>query len=554
MNLVAILIITSISLAKVLATDFRQCLVSLGNVEIAHLKCAREVYSCLHIPDKAKVKVIRYECNSFNGILQMDWKDLGAFTNVTTIEMSSLQLHRVNVLFTNKSNSITTLKASNNSFSVIPNAIFKMAPNVVEIDFSYNNLTKIRVNDFIGANKISSMNCSHNQIISLSRRTFAYLQVLETLDLRGNLIAAIEPDTFVNNSNLKQLDLRDNPLKMFDFNVLPKPVDVRLPLESIEALNVSCPTHSHTICQFDGFKEGDFFPNLRLFNASKSGVNIFQLLAPLGTTLEVLDLSSTFVGAITSNMFQKFVHLNELRLSDASISSIETNALANHTELKSLDLSRNELLKVNATTFPSTLQTMHFEYNNLVRIDGIVRETFPNLTALVISGNQFTCETLRTFFDGWKNATDIQFASVQLSYQTNINGVECKCGVTTVYLTESISTMPYVISVAVLSAVSLSLAAVVIICVVKNCGQKDVSAGLIRANAEAQTGDAIDSGIGDGSLYEEIELNNITFQSDVFDIQNRPLPTPNDQHYAQIGNVTPSTQYLYAHVCKRDFS
>lgn len=553
MNLLAILIIISIPLTKVLAIGYRQCLVSTDTSEIANLKCDRDVFNCSHIPDKTKVKVIRYECSSFGGTLQMDWKDLGNFSNVKIIDISSLQLQRVNVVFTNKANSITALNVSHNLFTAIPSAIFKMAPNLLEIDFSYNNIGTIRINDFTGINKISSINCSHNQINTLPKRTFGHLHLLKTLDLRENRIVYIEADMFVNNSNLKVLDLTNNPLKMFDFNVLSKPVNVRLPFESIEALNVSCQPD----CQFEGFNEGDFFPNLRFLNASKSRVDISQLLEAFGMTLKVLDLSWTFVGSITCNMFQRFVHLNELHLSDASISNIETNALANHTQLKSLDLSGNDLFKVNSSIFPQfapALQTLHLEHNNLAQIDGIVPEKFPNLMAFVISGNQFSCKVLRNLFDAWKNATNIQFTSEQSTYQTNINGVECKCDGTVVNLivNKTVSTLPYIIAIVILIAVSLSMAIVVVVCFVKKHEQKELSVGFIKANAEAQTGDAIDLGIG--SLYEEIDLNNVTFQNDVDDIQNRPLPMPSDQHYAQIRSIAPSTHYLYAHVFKRDFS
>lgn len=557
MNFSVISVIFSLLLAKVIGEDikFRPCQLNGSTKEAVNLKCVQEIYQCLHINDNSKVKVIKYECRDLNGRLQMNFKNLDNFMNLKTIDVSSLQLKDVIVMDTNTSNSISSLNASNNLLKTIPNSVVKITPNVLVVDFSFNQLAKINPSDFDGATKISDINCSNNQINSLVNKPFEKLLDLKVLDLSNNRIAKIGDDEFVNNSNLKVLDLRKNPIKSFNFHVFAKPVQVQLPVESIEVLDVSCRTN----CQFVGFDRDAFFPNLRHFNASKSNVNVEKLLEPLDATLKTLDLSYSSIGTLTCIMFQRFVNLQHLNLSHSSIWHIENNALAYQTELLSLDLSHNGLHEVNGSIFSRfkpTLQSLNLDHNNLAKIDGITPAKFPDLTKFVISNNQFTCNKLQIILNEWENGTQFQFTNSQSS-RTNIKGVDCNCEATVIYVKENSTMLPYIVTIAVLIAIPLSVVVATVIGFIRRRhGEDEVNGGLIKTNAEAQSGDPNDSGINTGSMYEEIDLQNVTFQNELPDIQSRPLPTPSDddRSYGRVRRIEPSPNYMYARVCKRDFS
>lgn len=67
-------------------------------------------------------------------------------------------------------------------------------------------------------------------------------------------------------------------------------------------------------------------------------------------------------------------------------------------ELRELDLSNNCLTKVNLL-LPNnlkSLETLIVNNNELSELDGLTRDEYPNLKNLVLSGNQFSCEYVKS--------------------------------------------------------------------------------------------------------------------------------------------------------------
>lgn len=90
-----------------------------------------------------------------------------------------------------------------------------------------------------------------------------------------------------------------------------------------------------------------------------------------------------------------------------------------------LDLSYNDLNSIDFHLFLRNfqhLESLNLEGNNLTEIDTITRVHFPNLSALGISKNRFTCDYLAKFLLQWH---DLKLVHNPSSNQMHIGGADC---------------------------------------------------------------------------------------------------------------------------------
>lgn len=379
------------------------------------------------------LQIFQYYGNlSHLGLSNMNLTDVGF--NFTKSKLKVLDLSR-NLLttlnFTGTFEDLIILDVSHNDLDDIQPSVLNSIPTVIEINLSYN--------------KISSM----------ATYAFADLKDLEILDLSNNLIQSIEGDSFGSNKKLKKLRLENNLItridcKIFDFlqnsferiekhqNQEGEHENVVEIWKNVNEVDLSCIDHTleFDVDDVNGviFRRDEQFhfrcsretlQNLKYLNISGLHLQSIPKLLPfLGSSLEILDVTSNCIGQLDVHTFEKLTNLQVLQLSRTNLSNFGFETFYHHRKLHTLDLSYNQLKKLNFTLLFrnfKNLNTLNLEGNYLTEIDTVTKSIFPKLTSLAISKNLFSCDYLAGFLFEWHNLHLIS----NPSNQTNIDGVDC---------------------------------------------------------------------------------------------------------------------------------
>lgn len=164
------------------------------------------------------------------------------------------------------------LNASHNYFIDIPNNLFKNMQNMLEIDFSQNQIKQLSKNSFDGSYKLKNVNISHNRVSILDIDTFWDLSALRILDLSYNLITSIEGDLFVNNVQLMEVHLQYNQIKSFEFKInYEKLIHLNMASNQLSQLNLTILSMQATNLEYLNLNENRLthFDNVTRENFSK---------------------------------------------------------------------------------------------------------------------------------------------------------------------------------------------------------------------------------------------------------------------------------------------
>lgn len=369
---------------------------------------------------------------SYLSLSDMNLTDATFNATHSKLELLDLSKNRLNSLnFTGIFENLEILDVSRNNLTEIPSSIFNFIPNAVEI------------------------NLSHNQISVFANDTFSHLELMQFLDLSGNLIQSIDGKLFENNKKLTTLRLENNLITRIDcnmFDLLQKSAGVNKKsqgndhqLEKIEEnwknlieIDLSCMKNALKMDLDDmngvTFRRNDgsgfhcskeMLRNLKYLNISGLHIeNTTKLLQFLGESLESLDVSSNFIGPLNVQTFEKLTNLKILNLSRTNLSNFGFETFYHQKKLFTLDLSFNQLKKLNFTLLFrnfKNLKTLNLENDDLTEVDTVTKLIFPNLASLAISKNHFSCDYLATFLFQWHNLHLMN----NPSNQTNIDGVDC---------------------------------------------------------------------------------------------------------------------------------
>lgn len=325
------------------------------------------------------------------GGIQLDQRIRVFFTNLQTFDISSYGVESLSSADLNLKH-LETFKAPYNQLTNISSALFIHTPQISEIDFSYNQINAIHSDDFKGASKLTkilfphndisileselfmhtpklmSIDLSYNKITKLEIDTFSTLKYLQTLDLRNNLIKIIDRDAFKNNNNLQRLFFENNPIQRFDCNISSLAnfrIGASLSWNNITELDTACGAKpveftgsgDNVILTFSSLApmtiKKEYFKNFRLFNTSGNHLkNTAQLIDLLGPSIEVLDVSSNYVGELSANTTEQFTNLKYFSLRNTNLSVINADVLSKtSSKLETLLLENNPFIRMHCDFF-----------------------------------------------------------------------------------------------------------------------------------------------------------------------------------------------------------
>ncbi len=118
--------------------------------------------------------------------------------------------------------------------------------NVVQTDFSENNISLIETSCFHTHQNVANINLSANSIRQIKACSFVHLFSLAKLDLSKNPLQYLAPYFMINTTNIHTLQLLENQIHHFG-SVTFQVLQVRLILT--QNYKICCVTHPNTTCE-----------------------------------------------------------------------------------------------------------------------------------------------------------------------------------------------------------------------------------------------------------------------------------------------------------------
>lgn len=262
--------------------------------------------------------------------------------------------------------------ASYNKLTFIPDALFVHAPLLESIDLSWNNILTVEAGAFSELKKLYILQLTNNPIVRFDGKIFL------PIDFRVNTFS-------ISWRNVEDIDISNmNGVYQFGFadshNGLPRRLSLVKETRTTEVWS-----------SIFRFVSKDDLKNVKIFNASNSAVrDVVKIIDILGSSLEVLDVSSNSIGKLNGSVFDRFTNLHHLNLSNTNLTSFDLDEFHNRNELKLLDISFNNLNKINFTPASGAfknLETFNVIGNKLDNVNFTTQSDFPKLTNLGIEQN-----------------------------------------------------------------------------------------------------------------------------------------------------------------------
>ncbi|KAK4475721.1 hypothetical protein MN116_000985 [Schistosoma mekongi] len=263
---------------------------------------------------------------------------------------------------------------------------------LITLDLSFNHLTKIEPNSFVGLLNTSRMyylrklNLAHNHITYIHANMFSGLAYLEELNLEDNPITFIEIESFKHLISLRKLVII-NTMKSEHNNTISTDKFIRtmfkqlkdlqeLNLIGLQMYNIQSNLFNdlHQLRKLNlAYNQFIKVPIIYQYdNSNSSNMLTYSSLLPLTimirTKLVYFNLSYNQITCLTTN---SFIHLNKLKhliLHDNLINIITRNAFHGLLSLEILELQRNPLQLIQPLAFiPIKISLQQILLNNVIK-------------------------------------------------------------------------------------------------------------------------------------------------------------------------------------------
>lgn len=292
-----------------------------------------------------------------------------------------------NSINTTYSNSLTgmpllrELHMQDNMIRVLPNGMFDPVGSLTFLNLSNNRINRIEKVPFSSQSNLKLLDVSNNALTAISSDWFLYTTNLDTLLLENNRISSINATSFDKTTNLRELNLTNN----------------LLPEEQLRGRFTKCV--SLQTLRLDGNPLGAI--TLQTFNGPPSLERLYLNSSCIRSAyfdwrpdslpvLKELYLQNNFLERISSDAFAGLIQLKTMDLSHNELSVVEAGAFsAPASTLRLLNLTQNSLDDSQLSSLASTPldgTTVDLSWNN---IQGV--EIFPNFGRVYLTGNPIAC-------------------------------------------------------------------------------------------------------------------------------------------------------------------
>ncbi|KAE9415552.1 hypothetical protein Angca_002700, partial [Angiostrongylus cantonensis] len=296
--------------------------------------------------------------------------------------------------------SLVRLNLANNFLETTKKVILDGADALREMSLRNNGIFEIQNNAFICCPKLSMIDLSHNHLRMIRKETFSHQKLLHYLDISHNGLQTFQPGCFGKN-NILSLNIASNELD-------------RIPTEALGAIS-------------------DLLTTLNLKNNRIRTLDATQFLGLRNLTQ--LTISGNLIEAIEEAAFEHLPALKYLDISDNPVttwspsafkdmsSSIHTLNLANtglfsipkmsYYAIQNFNLSMNKIHNIDRSDIARTSQlvSLDISFNNLLRLQDNVFVDLIYLKTLNISGNpirEILVQQLKPLYQVYNIASSFQ--------------------------------------------------------------------------------------------------------------------------------------------------
>lgn len=338
----------------------------------------------------------------------IEWLDL-SFSGYETLDWFDVKNER-----------LKKLNVSFNLLSDVPSNLFQNVPEIIELDLSHNKITHVNETDLKDAKKLQKIHLSHNFLEQINDTCFENAANLEYIDVQANYIPDIP--AFLSNKRLKDVHFQENPIRQFNCSFLldSRSISLHLSWSTVLSFNgdQNCTgKRIHVVSRNndEADNNGDgistaintgqhtlschpkSFTSINNFVAGRNAFeNVVQILNCL-TDIHYIDLSGNFIGVLPADALKSFYFLERLNLSDTSLMYFDVGVVESPSQLKSLDLSHNNLRDVRNISLANYLNELNLTENNLQNTPEIVQHLAATVQKLDVSGNFMGTVTPITF-------------------------------------------------------------------------------------------------------------------------------------------------------------
>jgi len=282
-------------------------------------------------------------------------------------------------LFAESASVINEIYLQNNSISVLAPGLFANLGHLLSLDLSRNQLTSAWINSgtFSGLIRLVQLNLSYNKISKLDPTFFRDLYTLQILNLQHNQIETIPAETFAPMNNLHTLLLSYNKISYLDAYSLNG-----LYVLSLLSLDNNLVESVHP----EAFRNCSSLQDLNLNGNALTSVPLALQDMRL---LRTVDLGENAISNLSDPGFKGMTNLYGLRLIGNQITNITKSVFDDLPSLQILNLARNRIKTVEQGAFVanSDLQAIRLDANFLTDISGLLVD-ISSLLWLNISDNQ----------------------------------------------------------------------------------------------------------------------------------------------------------------------
>lgn len=247
------------------------------------------------------------------------------------------------------------------------------------LDLSYNHLTKLIGYEINRIQNVEVINASHNMIESVENNCFIQSLKVRKIDLSFNVIKSkIDSKIFKSNVELEYVDLYNNHINILEDDCFKYN---NLTFLNLEKNNITGIISSKTFTGLKNITKLDLSQqnitvlknksfeamiSLNHLNLSRNLIYEIENSTFINSTIFILDLSFNNVTEIYF-VKENLANLTELYLNNNKITYIESGLFKKQTSLKKLDLSENEITKIEPNALPlASLQYLNILDNRLV--------------------------------------------------------------------------------------------------------------------------------------------------------------------------------------------
>lgn len=387
----------------------------------------------------------------------------GKFQFLKKVQANSCGLEDINKYNFIYASALQELRMRSNKIKTLPSSVFSSITTLITLDMSSNEISQIGANAFMNLKNLEYLTLTNNQIVSLDENVFDELTSLISIRMDTNKLQIIENTLFKNNLNLSEIRLETNEIVAISdgtFGKLKKLRMLNLSSNRLHKINILDTNLERLTISYNKLRTIDINKSLKHLNAPYnelvslnftgntemlelklrqnfiSDISFFTNL----NKLEIFDLSFNPIGDLKISSFARMSGLVKLNLENANITanSLTFGILAHNTNLTHLDISYNQLKKIDFSIFTSIIQLSHLKIdgNNFTEIPfESLKANFPKLSLISLGDNDWNCSYLSNMIKKLRGMNVIVFVFLKLRVydEMNVDGIRCHNNKTHVY-------------------------------------------------------------------------------------------------------------------------